>query len=54
MNSSIREAIEKLVNEAWELHDLAKTREEAEKYKMDVLELLSKLPENEERLRIMQ
>lgn len=49
-----REQIEDLVNQAWELHDKAKTKEEAERYKLDVLDLLSRLPENEERLRIMQ
>lgn len=51
---TIREQIEELVNDAWELHDKAVTHEEAERYKLDILELLSKLPENEERLRIMQ
>jgi hypothetical protein len=54
MKPTTREAIEQLVDEAWDLHDTAKTREEAERFKLDVLNLLSKLPENEERLRIMQ
>lgn len=54
MNQIIREEIEKLVNRAWKLHDNAKTEEEREAYKTDIMELLSKLPENVEILRIVQ
>lgn len=53
-NNEIRKAIEQMVDEAWELCDQAKTPQEAEKYKLHVLELLSRLPENEVHLKIMQ
>jgi mRNA-degrading endonuclease RelE of RelBE toxin-antitoxin system len=54
MNTQIREQIEQLVDEAWELHDKARTAGEAEKYRLHIMELLSRLPENEERLRVVQ
>lgn len=54
MSMQIRQKIEDLVNEAWDLHDKANSPQEAEEYKKDIMELLSKLPENEERLRIVQ
>jgi galactose-1-phosphate uridylyltransferase len=39
--------IHQLVDEAWDKHDEASTQEEKEMYKTAVMELLSKLPENE-------
>jgi hypothetical protein len=54
MSPQIREQIENLVNEAWELHDQATTEDLREKLKTDIFELLSRLPENVEHLKIMQ
>lgn len=54
MSPQIREQIEALVDTAWELHDKAKSKKEQERYKLEVLDLLSRLPENEERLKIVQ
>ena len=51
--SKTYQIVEKLVDEAWELHDKAETETEKEKHKITVMELLSKLQENEERLKLM-
>lgn len=54
MTQEMRTEIETLIDQAWDLHDSAQTEVEKEMYKSDILELLSKLPENVEILRIMQ
>lgn len=54
MTQDIRQQIDELVNRAWALHDKAKTEQEREKYRLDVMNLLSQLPENEVVLRIVQ
>lgn len=55
MSPQIREQIEELVNEAWDIHDRDTTTEaQKEKLKTDIFELLSRLPENVEHLKIMQ
>lgn len=54
MTTDMRNQIEELVDQAWELHDQATTKAEKDQYTMDVMELLSKLPENVEILKIVQ
>lgn len=54
MTTDMRNQLEQLIDQAWDLHDQAETQEEKEMFKTDIMELLSKLPENVEILKIMQ
>lgn len=54
MTKEMRLELEDLINQAWELHDNANTDTEKEMLKIDIMELLSKLPENVEIIKIMQ
>lgn len=47
MTNEMRMQLEELIDQAWELHDQAQTKEEKEVYAADIMNFLSKLPENE-------
>lgn len=54
MTHEMRTELETLIDQAWELHDQSQSEMEKEAYKSDIMELLSKLPENMAILKIMQ
>ena len=54
MSNAMREEIEELVDTAWDLYDQASCPKVKEQYTMDIMELLSNLPENVAILKIVQ